>query len=65
MPESLHVDLYIVDPLAGTRRCVRRVPADHSGIGAQVREGTAVYVQISEPHTLADCSERDAPLGQP
>lgn len=55
--DELHVDRYAVDPFTGTRRFLGRVSPDD--VGAQEREGRATYVEVSEPHTLADCSERE------
>jgi hypothetical protein len=54
---ALHVDRYAVDPLSGTRRFLGRLAADDPSIGAQEREGSATYVEVSEPHAMADCPE--------
>lgn len=59
-----HVDRVFQDPLSGrTELMGLYATADDPAIGAQEREGWAVYVHVSEPHTMAECPWKDAQDG--
>lgn len=55
-----HVDLLKLNMNTGAYdTLMKRTHPDDPEIGAQVREHRATYVEVSEPHTMADCPFRE------
>lgn len=51
-----HVDRVGHDGRPGTEELLGRYPtADHPDIGGQERNGSATYVYVTAPHTMAEC----------
>lgn len=59
--DSQHVDLCRIDWLAREAKFVRRLPLNDrllvkaNGEPTQLAEGSATYMEISEPHTMKEC----------
>lgn len=63
--QEQHVDLYRSDPLGGHDVFMRRLKLDDSllitlaGDPTQLAIGWATYHHVSEPHTMAECQEKE------